>query len=129
VESGKKTADGLGLLPVKTVLEPEKVTQAVAARTLAGVEFQAYEIHMGRTTATAPVGPLCEVNGRPEGARAGNRLGTYLNGALENPDVVREWLGVEPGPAVAKEDSYDRLAEWFEQAADTALFERLYLSS
>ena len=127
VESGLSGADGLGLLPVCTTLAPEKVTEVVQGRTAGGAEFSAYEIHMGRTTPTGPVAPLCEAGGRPEGARAANCLGTYLHGALENAEVLREWLGLEASVPVEKEASYDRLAEWFERSADVALFERLYL--
>lgn len=127
VESQGGSAEGLGLLPVRTILAKEKVTEAVRGRSRGGVKFDAYEIHMGRTETTAPVEPLCEAAGRPEGVRVGNCTGTYLHGALEDPRIVREWLGVEPAVAESKEESYDRLADWFEESADTALFDRLYL--
>ncbi len=130
VESDRQAVKGLGLLPVRTVLAKEKVTEAVSGRSQAGARFRAYEIHMGRTTAAAAsVEPLCHIDGQPEGARARNCLGTYLHGALESSDIVREWLGVEPAPAGSKQESYDRLAEWFERSADEELFERLYLGS
>ena len=127
VESERGSVEGLGLLPVQTVLAKEKVTEAVDARSRGGVSFRAYEIHMGRTTSTAPVEPLCEAAGQPEGARVENCLGTYLHGALEHPEIVREWLEVEPVGWESKEASYDRLADWFEASADVDLFDRLYL--
>lgn len=127
VESDRGSVEGLGLLPVRTELAREKVTEAVRGRTRGSVEFSAYEIHMGRTSTSAPTEPLCEVNGRGEGAVLGNCLGTYLHGALEHPEVLREWLGVEPAHSAPKEESYDRLADWFEASADVDLFDKLYL--
>ena len=128
VESQQTSVEGLGLLPVRTTLTKDKVTEVVEARSRGGKDFRAYEIHLGRTVATAPVEPLCEAGGRPEGARAGNCAGTYLHGALEHPEIVREWIGVEPAASVSKEQSYDQLAEWFEQSANVELFDRLYLN-
>ncbi|MBI1353795.1 MAG: cobyric acid synthase [Acidobacteria bacterium] len=127
VESDRGGADGLGLLPVRTTLAVEKVTQVVQGVTNGGAAFGAYEIHMGQTSPTRPVESLCSADGRPEGARAGNCLGTYLHGALETPDVLREWLGLTADAVASKEESYDRLADWFENAVDVGLFERLYL--
>src|SRR5204862_121279 len=49
VESGGAEA-GLALLPLRTTLEPAKVTQRVKARLLPdGPDFEAYEIHAGTT--------------------------------------------------------------------------------
>jgi adenosylcobyric acid synthase len=118
VESDRRSIEGLGLLPVTTVMTVEKTTERVAATTANGVSFAAYEIHMGRTDRPAIAGPLAWVAGRPEGMRMDRVAGSYLHGALENPAVVEEWLGIRPAEAASKEASYDRLADWLEESAD-----------
>jgi adenosylcobyric acid synthase len=126
VETEKVQASGLGLLPVQTVLKPEKITKTVTAITPNGHRFGAYEIHMGRTTATRDVPPFALVEGQPEGARCGRVLGTYLHGALESPAVIEELFGIAVDALPATEH-YDRLATWFESAADMRRFEEIYL--
>lgn len=118
VESDRRSVEGLGLLPVVTVMAAEKTTERVAATTANGVSFTAYEIHMGRTEQPAGAPPLAWVAGRPEGMRQGRVSGSYLHGALESPAVVEEWLGIQPEGAASKQASYDRLADWLEESAD-----------
>jgi adenosylcobyric acid synthase len=118
VESVRRSVPGLGLLPVVTVMAAEKTTERVEATTSKDVPFPAYEIHMGRTDRPSSAEPLAWVEGRPEGMRLGRVAGSYLHGALENPDVAEEWLGFRPGEAASKEASYDLLADWFEASAD-----------
>jgi adenosylcobyric acid synthase len=129
--------DGIGLLPVDTTLLAAKTTRTVSGRTPSGVSFRAYEIHMGETTPSASDSPFAIVDGRAEGFRQGNVLGTYLHGALECPAVLTELLTElaqsrgkqmpRVSAAVSKEAEYDRLANWFEQHADLKRFEELYL--
>ena len=71
--------------------------------------------------------PFAWVEGRPEGVRQERCTGTYLHGALENPAVLRELLGIEVEEPMTKDDSYDRLADWFASSAKTSLFEELFL--
>lgn len=118
VESHRQSTEGLGLLPVTTVMTAEKTTERVEATTSKGVSFAAYEIHMGRTERPAGAPPLAWVAGRPEGMRMDRVAGGYLHGALENPAVVEEWLGFRPQVTASKEASYDRLADWLEESAD-----------
>lgn len=126
VESAEGCAEGLGLLPVDTVLEGDKTTRVVDAESAAtGRRFRAYEIHMGRTTVDGAA-PFAFVDGRPEGARAPGALGTYLHGALEDAGLVEELLGI-PIAQASKDIAYDHLACWFEQHADVRRFEELYL--
>ena len=137
VESAEGSVRGLGLLPVTTLLEPEKTTEVVQAQTPAGNTFTAYEIHMGKTQRPAGGIPFATVQGkdvegravqgREEGLRVGRCIGTYLHGALENESVIEELLGIKLPPAPSKDASYDRLADWFDETADTKLFESLYL--
>lgn len=121
-----KVCDGLGLLPVNTVLEATKITRVVAARTPAGRQFGAYEIHMGRTEVHGGQPFAFLEGGGVDGTRVEGVLGTYLHGALENPGVLRELFGldVKALPAFAH---YDRLAEWFRASVNLPLFEEVYL--
>jgi len=125
VESGAGAVEGLGLLPVSTVLRSQKTTRVVEARTPAGALFRAYEIHMGETTVPRDAEPFAFAGGLPEGIRRDGVAGTYLHGALESAELVRELLGIEAHPR-SKEAMYDRLADWFEQHAGLARFEELY---
>ena len=87
---------GLGLLPVSTHFEKEKIVRQVTA-TCEGRQWMAYEMHMGRTQYTGRFEPLHTVTdgsgSRDEGARAGNVWGTYLHGWFEAPEVRRRVAG------------------------------------
>jgi adenosylcobyric acid synthase len=155
VDSGGGSVEGLGLLPIETVMLEEKTTRVVSAKcALSGVEFQAYEIHMGETrlqdretttrgvngknTETGAGKCFAWIGGKPEGCCREDITGTYLHGALETPEVLRSRLaevarrrGKVFDPSEVRGDSkqqhYDRLADWFEQHVDFARFEELYL--
>lgn len=118
LESDRRSVEGLRMLPVVTVMAAEKTTERVEATTGQGVSFAAYEIHIGRTDLPPGAPPLAWVAGRPEGVRIDRVAGSYLHGALENPAVVEEWLGIRPENAASKQASYDRLADWLEESAD-----------
>jgi adenosylcobyric acid synthase len=124
VESGS-SYPGLSFLPVSTIMRAEKTVRAVTACTPCGARFDAYEIHMGETPAS-DADPFAFAEGKPEGIRSGRCVGTYLHGALESTDVLRE-LGIESTPLPSREHTYDELARWFDTHADTRLFEELYL--
>jgi adenosylcobyric acid synthase len=129
VESEHPSSEaGLGLLPVSTILESEKVTRLVRARTTGGAAFAAYEIHMGRTIVHAPASaPFASLEDQSaDGVIRKNVMGTYLHGALEHPGVIRELFGADALMA-ADESPYEALADWFETHADQKLFEEVYL--
>ena len=92
---------GLGLLPVATRFADRKEVRQVRA-SWQGAQWDAYEIHMGRTQPTGPVEPLlevgCEGQVRGEGVRCGSVWGTYLHGLFES-GPVREALAQEAGLA------------------------------
>jgi adenosylcobyric acid synthase len=115
-------APGLGLLPVTTIMQPEKTVRPVRAR-LHDVSFDAYEIHMGVTTTPGDCKPFATVDGRPEGIRSGRCFGTYLHDALRC-EAVLNMFGLKK---VNREPPYDQLADWFASNADLKLFEELYL--
>jgi adenosylcobyric acid synthase len=113
VESSEATAEGLGLLPAETVMETVKTTEVRAARSRGGVQFSAYEIHMGRTTIDVPMQAFARLeDGRADGACGAGVIGTYLHGAFEHPAVCAETFGVDV-VAVSKADHYRRLGDWF----------------
>lgn len=83
---------GLGLLPIRTRFEREKIVRQVRA-VVGGREWDAYEIHMGRTEPTAPHEAPVELRDqaglRPEGARKGRVWGSYLHGWFDVPETRR----------------------------------------
>jgi adenosylcobyric acid synthase len=116
IESDLRFASGLGLLPVVTVMANSKRTEVTDAVTRGGVRFTGYEIHVGRTEVEAPVEPFARLtDGRDDGACVPGVLGTYLHGALENPDVCAELFGVPAPSVVPTREHQERLAEWLEQ--------------
>jgi adenosylcobyric acid synthase len=125
---GGGSAEGLCLLPTTSTLLEQKVTRTVNARSRAGNSFQAYEIHMGETTRLADAPCFAYLEGGPEGIEWNRCLGTYLHGAFEDPAVIEEYLGYRAPAQAGKAEVYDRLADWFAQHADSAFFERAFLS-
>lgn len=128
---------GLGLLPIQTVIEGEKITRQQSfyfLPTQSGFLSHGYEIHMGRTTilGTSYTLPLLQFpDGRQEGCWLNSRCwGSYMHGILDNSDV-RDWL-VSQFPSAAypsaaggsfnytafKESQYDKLADHVRQNVD-----------
>lgn len=134
---GGGRAEGLGCLPITTVLDRGKITRRVRAR-LAGDSqpFEAYEIHLGRTRAEGSLPPLAILDdgegGRPDGAVSadGRIWGTYLHGLLDAPHVRERLLGgLAAGPPEAaragdyralREREYRRLAAHIREHVDLA---------
>jgi adenosylcobyric acid synthase len=93
IEGRAGRVDGLGLLPVDTVLEAAKTLREVAATdAISGCPVRGYEIHLGRTTGAAA--PFLSLDGRPEGARAsgGRVAGSYMHGLLSADAFRAHWL-------------------------------------
>ena len=98
MESAEGSIPGLGLLPVDTVMEKEKITEqargTVTAGTgllagLEGLELTGYEIHMG-VTHGAPAGITFLETARGScGITAGNAMGTYLHGIFDSHEFTR----------------------------------------
>ncbi|CAH2403093.1 cobyric acid synthase [Mesorhizobium ventifaucium] len=103
IEGSVTETDGLGLLDVETVMEPEKTVRNVSARSLQfDLPLEGYEIHLGRTTGPDTLRPSAVINGADDGAVSadGKVSGTYLHG-LFSADAFRakflENLGVKGG--------------------------------
>ncbi|MBJ7332388.1 MAG: hypothetical protein JHC95_21010, partial [Solirubrobacteraceae bacterium] len=130
VESKRGAVDGLGLLPVTTRFEADKVLTRPSATCawLDDAPVSGYEIRHGRPVRHGGE-PLF---GADEGCRSGWTLGTSWHGALEGDDLRRALLrrvatvrgrrftgGGEPF-ATIRERRLDRLGDLIAQHADTA---------
>ena len=120
---------GLGLLPLVTSFEAKKTVRSTRARfgdvqgawqALAGVEVLGYEIHHGQTAqhpAMAAKGDVARelIPGLAWQNPAGNVLGVYLHGLLENASVLQALLG---GSAQTLDAAFERMAQgvgqWFD---------------
>ena len=143
VEGTALRTDGLGLLPVRTVIGSEKITRQVEYR-FCGSEVlcRGYEIHMGHTAAavaSAPVPPLNRMaDGTMDGCYLHRRcMGTYIHGILDNPAFLDFLLGPYVGPsvcepaedyAVYKNRQYDLLAAHVRSHMDMQKFYRILSS-
>jgi adenosylcobyric acid synthase len=93
VESRRGEVDGLGLLPVATEFEPEKVLRRRAGRCAwLGTAAGGYEIRHGRVSRHGGEGLLEGDDGEPDGCRAGAVIGTSWHGALEHDSFRRALL-------------------------------------
>ena len=125
---------GLGLLPVHTQLEPNKITVQSKGRSFLGTSVAGYEIHMGRTDHVRPMDPfIVKDDGATDGAISGRVAGTYFHGLFENQEFTTKFLSMvaesrrsdwRPGAAAcSKEDEYNRLAATVREYLD---LERIY---
>ncbi len=124
VEGDIRQLPGLGLLPVVTTIQGEKVTRQVSFRFLKHeTPCHGYEIHMGETH-PAPGASLSSLNRLEDGREDGyfvNRkcMGSYIHGILDNPVVIDYLLEPYAGKLqrmavdyqTYKEEQYDKLAE------------------
>lgn len=135
---------GMELLPVETVLEVEKTTRQTTGRinnvegifkSLSGLEYKGYEIHMGTTYVCKSVcegdtemnllsQEECIVNN-------GNIYGSYIHGIFDNDRIARIMIetvarkkGIELDDisefdyARFREEQYDKLADEMRAALD-----------
>jgi adenosylcobyric acid synthase len=103
IEGAVTETEGLGLLDVETVMEPEKTVRNVTAHSVAfGTPLSGYEIHLGRTIGPDCLRPAAVIDGVDDGATSadGKVFGTYLHG-LFGADAFRarflESLGIAGG--------------------------------
>jgi len=139
--------EGLGLLRVRTVLRPDKITRSAAGRILKpGIfgqpenewAFRGYEIHVGETLYAEEARPFAEITraGSSEvvtdGAVSTDRrvFGTYVHGIFDSDnfrhaflDAVRAACGLAPCTAKAfvsaeRQSRLDRLAAHVRRSLD-----------
>ena len=126
IEGVAGTVEGLGLLPVDTVIRGDKRTRPIAGRFAAGhAGFAGYEIHAG-VTAVDPGAPalLRFADGTPDGATArdGRIAGCYVHGLFDRPEARAHLIAM----LGAASDQLDR-RETIEAALDgvAAVLERV----
>lgn len=121
--------EGIGLLPMRTVMGEKKTTCQTEFTLATGSEkMRGYEIHQGISTPIddSTYTPLTiKANGTPEGCIADNHcMGTYLHGCLDNSAFVDFLLGSKDTSsfdfAEYKEQHYNRLADHIRKHVDIA---------
>ena len=142
--------NGIGLLPVNTVFEKEKIRTQVSGiistsdgplKGMDGSEFRGYEIHMGISEAyeeTERFVHILDITGgtadKYDGAHRGNVYGTYIHGIFDSEETAksvimslmeRKGLDYESISAVDmkafKESQYDKLADIMRESLDMDL--------
>ena len=145
-----RSAPGIGLLPITTVLQAEKVTRTAQGRVVTGMLlgecpempcFRGYEIHMGETAYAEGARIFAEIQRGGEtgcvrdGAVAdgGRAFGTYVHGLFREDGfrhsfvaAARAACGLAPMQSRAwvtaeRERRLDRLAEHVRQSLDMDL--------
>lgn len=128
VESSCGEMEGIGLLPMHTVLTKEKKTTRSYGKVRWGeqcFDVSGYEIHMGQSEPLVPMDPLIETQEHGEGALdiINKRVGTYFHGIFHNEefrwfflDWIRREKGLEPLDERTsffemREQSYDKIAQ------------------
>ena len=136
VEAGGRT-EGLGLLPVDTVLEKEKVRTNFTGRVtgatgllegLQGLPVRGYEIHMGKTK---PCNAVSEWTSCGTGFCRENVYGTYIHGFFDQKEIaetVIQTIAQAKGKTIMidglkdyaafKESQYDLLAKGLRESLD-----------
>lgn len=140
VESTQEFTPGLGILPVKTVLAENKVTEQVRFSFKNDErKCQGYEIHMGESEiASSDAKPLALTEtGKQDGCWLNdNCWGTYIHGILDNQQVVDDLLAPFADKigeksfdyAAFKEEQYDKLADHIRKYVDMDyIYEQLIL--
>lgn len=141
------TEQGLGLLPVRTCMQAEKTTCQVRGalpsmegffRPLGGLEYEGYEIHMGRTTPTAGSRYTAhdgQASDRPGSVATkqpdalplrfmqnGNVLGGYVHGIFDRKEIAQTLVGMlrknHPGAAETASDTVLDYRDYKQQQYD-----------
>jgi len=121
IEGSTQVVEGIGLLPLETIITPTKTTVQQTFTFLNEDSLcEGYEIHMGESTTTEKVQPLVKTSdGHTDGIYMSERCwGTYMHGILDNKVVMDQLLAPyadEVGPSFSysefKNKEYNRLAD------------------
>ncbi len=133
VEGNPCEIAGLGILPVATEMNGNKITRQVRFKFKDEKGLcEGYEIHNGRTTMLDGASkPVCKfTNGDYDGCQepGGNSFGTYIHGILDNQTVIDYILApfrdklTKNTPSIDyrefKEQQYDKLADHLRKHID-----------
>ena len=138
VESGAGAVEGLGLLPVETSFERDKVLANPVGRATAFGDVPAggYEIHHGRSRRFGGEPLLAAAEGE-DGCRRGAVAGLSWHGVFEGDDFRRafltwvatergrEWLPGDRPFEEVRQERLDRLGDLIADHADTHAISRL----
>jgi adenosylcobyric acid synthase len=126
---------GLGLLPLVTRFEPQKLLRPGRSTfaalqgpwaALAGLTFNGYEIRHGRTTLHPAMTPglaaLHNAEGEVIGWQQGSVLGLYAHGLFESPEVLQALFGAGCRTLDAV---FDGLADFLDQHVEAGVLKQL----
>ncbi|MEX8498325.1 MAG: cobyric acid synthase [Leptothrix ochracea] len=126
---------GLGLLPLVTRFEPQKLLRPGRSTfaalqgpwaALAGLTFEGYEIRHGRTTLHPAMTPgldaLHNAEGEVIGWQQGSVLGLYAHGLFESPEVLQALFGAGCRTLDAV---FDGLADFLDQHVEAGVLKQL----
>jgi adenosylcobyric acid synthase len=131
-------ASGLGLLPLRTRFERDKLLRESVATfgalhgvwaPLSHLRVQGYEIRHGRSAASADDAELRAalhgVDGSAIGWQRGSILGLYLHGLFESPDVLRALFGRRARDVRPLDAVFDGLADFIDRHFDPGALDAL----
>jgi adenosylcobyric acid synthase len=127
------SAEGLGILPLVTVHDAEKVQVRTRATfqqlegvwaPLGGLTVDGYEIRFGRTRA---IGDIAEVLPNAIGFARGNVLAISMHGIFENEGVIQALFGASIDSRTLLEDSFEAASAAIATYLDTDRIEELVL--
>lgn len=146
LESDISSLPGLGLLPMRTCLAPEKLVTRSEARVISDCGFfknltdctlDGYEIHLGRSECSFPLLEVISRENQPTSAvdgtcsADGKIWGCHLHGLLDNDRLRAAWLeslGVIPASLPFKQlrqQAYDHLADVLEASLDISRLDKI----
>jgi adenosylcobyric acid synthase len=122
---------GLGLLPLTTVFEVDKLVNNTRIRfsevpgpwlPLSGIEFEGYDIRHGRSIPTAPA-RLTQVLPNNAGFVSNNVMGIATHGLFEDSTALSALFGITPEESL--DAAIDRVADIAEQQLDMNAIDKL----
>jgi adenosylcobyric acid synthase len=135
VEGQGGTVNGLGLLEMKTLLNPQKQLKNVSGNVyLNDALIQGYEIHAGISDGPALTNPFCKLNGKPDGVISEDNqiIGTYVHGLFEHASsctALLNWAGltdtIQIDYQAIREKDLNRLADLIDLHLDTQKLKQL----
>lgn len=146
IESGHDSTEGLGLLPVISIMDTVKTithSQATVAsdkgflKGITGKTISGYEIHMGKTRTAQPMFQITSREDKtvtePDGfiTENGRIWGTYIHGIFENDEFRKAWLdSINIKSTVSnfrheRAAAYDRLADVLESSLHLSMLDSI----